>query len=187
MWQSKQRCPFVSPNWYLISSTVEHSLEKSSFSRCEWQSRFLFSTVHTSCKCWVKLKITYRKQESIRTISNEWTRFFWTKSFELYAHQRQWEKKKKEKSPAWCSQEIPWEVSFFFLSPPVFFFYCANTLVFCYIDKQACWLTNHAEKKLSRQLKKSNQTTNEWNVRRKKKKKTIKIKKTGQLNGDSRF
>lgn len=124
MWQSKQRCPFVSPNWYLISSTVEHSLEKSSFSRCKWQSRFLFSTVHTSCKCWVKLKITYRKQESIRTISNEWTRFFWTKSFELYAHQRQWERKKKEKSPAWCSQEIPWEVSFFFKSSSVLLLLC---------------------------------------------------------------
>lgn len=124
MWQSKQRCPFVSPNWYLISSTVEHSLEKSSFSRCEWQSRFLFSTVHTSCKCWVKLKITYRKQESIRTISNEWTRFFWTKSFELYAHQRQWEKKKKKKVLPGALKRYRGRFPFFFKSSSVLLLLC---------------------------------------------------------------
>lgn len=54
----------------------------------------------------------------------------WTKSFELFAHQRG----RKKKHPSWSSWELPREVFFLFyvffkyISPPVFFFYCANTL-----------------------------------------------------------
>lgn len=70
---------------------------------------------------------------------------FGTKSFESYAHQRRWKKKKKKnKSPAWCPQEIPREVSFFFLKSSSVLLLCKY--IFSYIDKQACWLTNHAEK-----------------------------------------
>lgn len=79
---------------------------------------------------------------------------FWTKSFESYV---------KEKSPAWCSQEIPREVSFFSFKSSSVLLLCKYIFL---LHRQAGMLTHKPCRDKVEQTvkKKSNQTTNGWNV-----------------------